>query len=72
MELEFVHENGCLDSDGASDTSEESDEDEAGWERVEFSSSGAGKYSTLWDCALPVEKTWPNMEKVSFHLHIGI
>ena len=66
MELVFVHESGHPDLDGASDTSEESNEGEEGWGRVEFSSSGAGRHSTSRGCAFPVDGGQPSLEKVSF------
>ena len=69
MELVFVHESGHLGFDGASDTSEESNEDEAGWGR---SSSGAGEYSTMRGCAFSVEGSRPRLEEVSFYLDIEV
>ena len=72
MELVFVHESGHLGFDGASDTSEESNEDEEGCGRFEFSSSGAGTYSTMRGCAFPVEGSRPRSEEVSFCLGIEV
>jgi len=74
MELVFVHESGYPDPDGASETSEESNdgyEDEGGWGHVEFSGSDARKCSTLQGCAIPIDGDQPSLEKVSFHPAVG-
>ena len=77
MELVFVYESGHPDFDGASETSEESCEDdndnEDEWNRghIEISSPHAGKCSTSRGCVLPVDEGPPTSE-VSSHLQLAI
>jgi len=74
MELVFVHETGYPDVDGASETSEESveDDDGEGWGCVELSSPNAGKCGTPQSRALPIGGDQSTLEKVRFHLFIVV
>lgn len=73
MELVFVHESGCSEIDGASESSEESsgeNEDEGDWGYVELSGSDAGKCSPSRGCVIPIDEDQPRLEKVRFHLDV--
>jgi hypothetical protein len=72
-ELVIVHESGYSELDNASETSDESndeDEEEGRWGYVGPSGSDAEQCSTSRGCAIPVGGDQPSLEKVSFHLDV--